>query len=310
MCPREACPACGARQPGVLFRRSYRDPLLRETLGRFYGESFRREYEVLEDAEFVLLQCRDCALIYQQQVPDAVLLARLYEGWIDPAASLACFEATVRPEEAFETVRDAFIGLSLAESGRRPQRTLDIGCGWGGWPLATMISGAEAWGTEVSPTRSGYCTARGIHMVDEEALPDGYFDVINLNQVFEHLPEPRASLERLTRALRPGGIVRIAVPNGRFVPRALRRFEAELHRPQGGGLYAVAPLQHLSCFRTETLVALAGHVGLQRVRPPWRLLLASLRIPPRPKPAIKAILRPLYLRSGYTTDLLFRKGGG
>lgn len=301
---RRTCPACAA-EAQVLYSRPYDDPVLRDTLQGFYGEALRRDYGVLRGAAFVLAECRGCGLIFQQQVPNRALLACLYEEWIDPRAALACHHATARLGDQLEVARDAFIALSLARADERPRRTLDFGCGWGEWATMAQGFGAESWGTELSPTRQGYCSARGIRIVDEADLPDGAFDVINLNQVFEHLPQPRETLTRLRRTLRPGGIVRIAVPNGRSIKRHLRQFDAEVRRPQGGHLYAVAPLQHLSCFTTASLEALAARCGLRRVVPPWRVLWESVHLPLGWKGRLKALVRPAYLRSGLSTDLLF-----
>ena len=305
MLVRHECPACSGAQVECLYARPYGDPVLREVLQAFYGEALRRDYEVLRGAEFTLLECRDCGLVFQQQVPNRALLARLYEEWIDPRAALACHHATARLRDQLDVARDAFISLSRARSEERPRRTLDYGCGWGEWASMAQAFGTESWGTELSATRQGYCAARGIRIVDEAELPDGAFDVINLNQVFEHLPEPRETLVRLTRTLRAGGVIRIAVPQGRSIKRHLRRFEEEVRRPQGGRLYAVAPLQHLSCFTTESLVALAARCGLRRSVPPWGVLLESIHLPPGWKGRLKALVRPVYLRSGVSTDLLF-----
>jgi len=58
-------------------------------------------------------------------------------------------------------------------------------------------------------------------------LPDADFDFINVDQVFEHLPYPRATLANLTTKLRAGGVVRISVPNGRRVLKKLRYFRKD-----------------------------------------------------------------------------------
>jgi SAM-dependent methyltransferase len=171
----------------------------------------------------------------------------------------------------------------------------------------TRAFGAVAWGTELSPARRDYCLQLGIEVVADDALPDGGFDFINADQVFEHLPQPRETLGLLVKKLRPGGILRIAVPNGLGIERALRRFDRELARPVLGALNPVAPLEHLNCFRTRALVRLAASHGLRRVIPPWKMLLAAMYFPPGAARKAKAMARPFYLRSGIATQLFFAR---
>lgn len=301
----ERCPACDSASQETLFTRSYAEPALRDTLEGFYSEAFRRDYHWMLEAEYTLQRCGECGLIFQRHVPDAFLLGKLYEEWIDAAKAHARLRAGPLPAKPLATAHHVFLGLSLVQSSHRPLQTLDYGCGWGEWAQMMRAFGVEAWGTEGSATRGEYCHRCGINVIDETELPDRGFDFINLDEVFEHLPRPRPMLAMLVTKLRAGGVVRISVPNGRNVAKHLRHFERELRRPRGGGLYPVAPLQHLTCFTNASLTRLAAECGLVRIKPSWRVLLRAAHFPAGLKPKIRELIRPLYLRSSFCTELYF-----
>lgn len=304
---RSHCPACGGRRAQPLLSRSYDEPELRSALEDFYAAVGQLDYIWLREATYALQRCEDCLLVFQQYVPDDFVLGELYEKWIDPQKAFARFHASVAPSRRLQIARDVGLSLSLVTPKDGAIRALDYGCGWGEWAAMTGAFGAEPWGTELSPTRRAYCAERGIKLVDDASLPDGGFDFINADQVFEHLPNPRTTLQLLTRKLCDHGVVRIAVPNGWRIERHLRNFDRELRLPRLGRLNAVAPLEHLNCFRTRSLTALAAACGLRRVVPSWQLLQPAFHLPAGWSAKAKAIVRPFYLRSAWSTQLYFSR---
>jgi SAM-dependent methyltransferase len=104
----------------------------------------------------------------------------------------------------------------------------DLGC-WAGF----LLSEAErrGWrGVGVEPSRfaAGFARERlgldvRVGTLDGVELPEGDFDAVVMADVIEHLPDPGAALERVSRLLRPQGVVYLALPDaGSRVARALR----------------------------------------------------------------------------------------
>lgn len=302
---RSSCPACASRDLTEVFSREYADPRLRQALEGFYREVGGLEYEALLGQSYVLDRCRRCGILCQKHVPADRLLEELYERWIDPEKAFARHNATITPARRMQIAQGVALSLSLVKPTGGQIQALDYGCGWGEWAAMIAAFGAISWGTELSATRRAHCTALGIRMVDDTELPDARFDFINADQVFEHLPHPRKTLQLLTQKLSPHGVIRIAVPNGWRIERRLRRFDEELRKPRLGGLNPVAPLEHLNCFRTRSLVALAASCGLRRVRPPWHVLAATMHLPRGWRARLKAAAMPFYLRSSFSTQLFF-----
>jgi hypothetical protein len=200
------------------------------------------------------------------------------------------------------------ISLGVMQPGA-PALALDYGCGWCEWARMTQAFGLETWGTELSPTRVDYAKRHGVRIVDDANLPDRAFGLVNLDQVLEHVPDPRGTLARLSKTLHACGVLRVGVPNGMRVPRSLRHFDREMRRPKLGRMMPVAPLEHLNCFSGPALEKLGAVCGLQRVRPRWAALLQITVFRPGLAAKVKAFLRPAYLRSRFSTQMYFRHAG-
>lgn len=302
---RPSCPGCSGRTTRTIFSRPYAESRLRAALEAFYAEVGHLDYEVLLGADYVLQRCEACSLVFQRDVPDDFLLGRLYEEWISPARAFERFHAHPAHGRQQEIARDVAVSFSLVRGGQRSLRTLDYGCGWGEWGRATLAFGAETWGTELSASRREKCQRDGIKVAAEGELPKGYFDLINADQVFEHLPAPAATFAFLRPLLRPSGVIRIGVPNGWRIGGKIDDFDRELKKPRLGGLNPVAPLEHLNCFTTRSLVRMAADQGLRRLMPPLGELLRKIVWAPGARTKLKEALRPFYLRSRWSTQLWF-----
>jgi SAM-dependent methyltransferase len=99
----------------------------------------------------------------------------------------------------------------------QPGRVFEMGCGTG-LMLATLRDlGWQVLGSE--RTEAAAEIPRRLHGLDVLAHgldgvdPAARFDLIILNQVLEHLEDPKPTLERLAPMLTPGGRLVIGVPN-------------------------------------------------------------------------------------------------
>ncbi len=97
-------------------------------------------------------------------------------------------------------------------------KVLDFGSGGGTYLSFFHARGVDIVGAEISDVMIAACTQAGLQMhrvasFDEIPFPDEEFDVVYLMQVFEHLRGPRRFMQELSRVLRPGGTLYLAVPN-------------------------------------------------------------------------------------------------
>ncbi|WP_019631483.1 class I SAM-dependent methyltransferase [Actinomadura atramentaria] len=104
---------------------------------------------------------------------------------------------------------------ALAAAGVGPGwRCLEVGAGNGSvavWLARRVAPGGSVVATDLAP--GGIPAADGLlavrHDVVRDPLPEGAFDLVHARLVLRLLPERRAVLARLVRALRPGGVLQL-----------------------------------------------------------------------------------------------------
>ncbi len=95
------------------------------------------------------------------------------------------------------------------------QRVLDFGCSWGYglWQLAQH--GYKAVGFEISVPRATFGREHlGVEIYSTLNDIRGDFDVVYSSHVLEHVPNPWAALEEMSKRLRPDGFIIAFTPNG------------------------------------------------------------------------------------------------
>ena len=139
----------------------------------------------------------------------------------------------------------------LLGSGRR--RLLDVGSGpgfflWhgverGGWTVRGLEPSAQA----VAHSRGLGLDITQAFLNDETAATLGRFDVVHLNEVLEHVPDPRSVLRTVDGLLDPGGLIALMVPND-YSP-----FQSALRDACGVAPWWVAPPHHVNYFDVASI---------------------------------------------------------
>jgi SAM-dependent methyltransferase len=110
---------------------------------------------------------------------------------------------------------------NLAPSTDRRRRVLDVGCGTG--TMVTHLARyGRVYGVDMDHEAVGYCYERDLHTVVQAAaghlpFPDATFDLVTMLDVLEHIEDERNTLDEVSRVLRPGGVLTVAVPAYRFL---------------------------------------------------------------------------------------------
>lgn len=126
----------------------------------------------------------------------------------------------------------------------------------------------RTFGVDMDHEAVGFCTERGLHTVAQATagnLPfaDGSFDLVTMLDVLEHIPDQDAALADVSRVIRPGGFLLVAVPAYKFlwgaqdeVSQHQRRYTA----PQLKGRVASAgfDVRRLSYFNTVLFPPIAA----------------------------------------------------
>lgn len=215
--------------------------------------------------EFRVLECTACGFRHVVPLPSADELRALYRHEYYAVEKPLYLERSREDEPWWRLVhRERFEAFeSWLGAGRR--RVLDVGSGPGTFLAVGRERGWQALGIEPSRQAAAHARALGLDVVEEFLTPElaprlGAFDAVHLNEVLEHLPDPRGHLELCRDLLAPGGLVCVAVPND-YNP-----FQAVLRATAGYAPWWVAPPHHLNYFDFDSLSRLLERAGFAVLR--------------------------------------------
>lgn len=295
------CPACKSQDVLSIYRCGFTESPIKEYLLSFYSPQGYIELDYLDGATYSLIQCKGCGLIYQDEIPNDQLMERLYEKWIDPQITLKR-----RTEEDSLTLYSYYaqeIMQILAYMDKNPGELtfFDFGMGWGKWARMAKAFGCDACGLEMSKQRIDYAKSDCIDNISWNDIPAHAFDLINTEQVFEHIAEPLDTLCYLKKSLKKNGLIKISVPDGGDMKRRLRIMDWSAPKGSRNSLNPVAPLEHINCFNTGAIIKMAEIAGLEAVYIPILKQYQYATGWCQTKRILKNVLLPIYRN-------IFRKG--
>jgi 2-polyprenyl-3-methyl-5-hydroxy-6-metoxy-1,4-benzoquinol methylase len=162
-------------------------------------------------------RCDACGHFYINPLPTEAALGQIYPKHLKNYS-----EFDSRPGLAFR-VKAFLEGRRLRQLTRNVSedgRLLDVGCAAGAFldvvrrecPNIRVLEGLEiSESAAVVAKRKGYRVQ--IATVDDAKLESEFYDVICLQQVIEHVHDPRAVLCKLRKSLKPGGLLILETPN-------------------------------------------------------------------------------------------------
>lgn len=145
-------------------------------------------------------------------------------------------------------------------------KILDIGCSEGAFALMLKreCGYSEAWGMEFDNAAAAVASTRLDRVIQGDVvqtldqLPDGYFDLVCMNDVLEHLIWPEELLKRVRTKLNRNGRIFCSVPNlrqFRILWNLLQHQDFE-YTEQG-----ILDRTHLRFFTRRTLLSMLNRAG-------------------------------------------------
>ena len=267
--PRTSCPLCGNTGKTTLISLPFESDPVAEFLARYYKG--RVEMAALKNGQYVIDRCQRCSGMWQREILDDAGMSDLYERWISPDGSRS---RRANAGLALQYARHcARLLRLLPDPGSRT--LLDYGMGWGDWCAMTQSFGFRVHGVELSQERIAHARTLGIPCSGPEDIPQGPYDFLYLEQVLEHVPDPRAVMTAMMPRLKPSGYVHIGVPDASAVPSKANNPTALLRKGPA------QPLEHINLFTKQSLtrfmhsfgcVPARQHEGLLRVAPPGQFI--------------------------------------
>lgn len=131
----------------------------------------------------------------------------------------------------------------LAYDNIKPtDRVLDIGCGTGNFLIKAKEKAAEVCGLELNEKAVEICRQKGLgvynELISEHAVKkEGYYDMVCMFQVLEHIYDVKAFLEDSLKTLKKGGTLVIGVPNSAPYFKSYDKYAALNLPPHHMGLW-------------------------------------------------------------------------
>lgn len=213
-----------------------------------YIQSFYKDITTWEyPGRFNFVRCRACGLVFQSPRVSQDQVSQYY----DPKSYWG--QVTDAWTEYAPLYKNIFHFLSRGS-------ILDIGSGLGLFLSEFKHRSWSTLGTEISPEMAKYSRRTyGLRILRGDLLRlriKRKFDVVTLNNVLEHLYQPRQTLAKVHRLLQPHGLLVIVVPN----------IVSLGHLVFGRRWYHLQPGRHLYHFSPATITKLLELTGFRIIK--------------------------------------------
>ena len=215
--------------------------------------------EFLSKEDFHICECLNCGLLYTMPRPSKDKIGEYYksEEYYSHQENKKGFIPKV-----YEAVKKTNLKhkYKLASNGLKVGKVVDIGCGVGDFLHTAEMHGWECTGVEPSEDAKVIAQKRMngkiISSEDLENIPEGYFDLITMWHVLEHVDDLRWQVEQLRRLVKPKGRIVIALPN-------YKSYDGQYYKE----LWAAYDVpRHLNHFNKTTLTNIFKASGMELVK--------------------------------------------
>lgn len=205
----------------------------------------------IERLPFSFYRCRNCGFIFVFPVP------------VTPSSTY--YEALTMPDFGEgEAIWNGHYLSSITKHSNATGKLLEIGFGNASFLKLAREKGWETHGAELSvPLADHAREVLNLHnirlgTIDELEYPESFFDVIAGFNFLEHVQDPRKTLERIWRLLRPSGIVAVMCPN---ISGIFHSLMPEILANNDPLRISWCPPDHISYFNKRNLRILMEDVG-------------------------------------------------
>lgn len=240
----KACPLCGGRD--LRHHRQARDDGFFERNGVPW---LKRPFEIVK--------CTRCGLTF---VRDPLDPGRYKER---EALDEDVSEAAPAPRPRHRFLLELLHWVRRCH-GAGTLKVLEVGCGFGQLYRLARAAGFKYTAVEPSPIRAKAVEGAGLPVfngtVEEfcEAPPETLFDLVIMDNVIEHMPFARSTLEKVTARMAPKSHLILVVPNLHDVRQWLI---------PGWGRRQWMPVGHVNYFTQRALRCLMARCGFSVVHP-------------------------------------------
>lgn len=216
-----------------------------------------KDYEYQLGGDFSLVKCSNCGIVKQQEIPDYSGLKGFY-----PDDYLVYHPTTMKRLGFFGFLKEKLYSgraKKYAKLINSKGRILDVGCA--NCHLLTELKkqgNFELHGLDIKKLRDDY-NELDIRFkegcLERLKYPKNYFDLITMDNLIEHVPDPLLFMKKVYNILKPGGWVAGTTPN-------MRSLDAKIFGKYWGGYHIP---RHLYIFSHDNLKRLLERTGFENI---------------------------------------------
>lgn len=191
-------------------------------------------------------------MIFLSPIPTAEKLRTIYQEDYYKSWGITCDNGDSTRCMKHDTFRNRIKRLSGLI---KPRKVLDVGCATGFFLEAAAQEGWTVFGVELSEYAAAMARKTfGDHIfsgtLEEAHYADGFFDLVTLSDIVEHIPCPLDFLHEARRILSQDGMLMIVTPDVTSLTAKLM-----------GRRWSHFKEEHLHYFSPETIARLLGESG-------------------------------------------------
>ena len=247
------CPVCNFEKILSIYKLPYRDPKIKNFLEVYYNKKLN--LDLITDNNYNLLECKNCKFIFQEAIPNELFSEHLYENLISAIASLKKKEENIKDLNR-KYHNEIFLIKKIFK--KKKINILEFGAGWGFWSLEAKKSGFNVSCLELSKRRVEYMKSKDLNVINIIEKNKPKYDFIYSDQTFEHISDPKETLELLNGSLNPGGYILLNFPSTFGFKRKVKNN----YTPNKDEAH---PLEHLNLFNRSSINCLIKNTNLKLI---------------------------------------------
>ena len=174
------------------------------------GAAHNKLKQYFFDGEKDFRLCMVCGCVFREYFPSPLELDEIYrQAYADEN-----IDTVNTNQESGAHAVQSYAQYLIQKIVRPGERLLDYGAGSGALLDELLKYGVDGEGLEFSESARSYClTTRGVAMRSNlKDVPNGYFQVISMIEVIEHLTDLPGTMKEIYRVLAPGGRLFVTTP--------------------------------------------------------------------------------------------------
>jgi hypothetical protein len=296
---RQSCPVCQSQSREILFSAKHDSPGFIDFIKfeAYFGKSFYDAYNngAAKELLYEIAECNTCHFIYLTEVLSDMGMGLLYNEWLDKEMLKVHYSKL-----PYSPYQEHMLGMMKKNFSKKQQPTLmDFGAGYGVFTGMAVKKGFKTYAFDLSNDKNDFMDSMGVTIINDLKKYGNSFDVIWVNQVFEHVSDPLSIVKELRNSLTDDGLIYIAVPDCSNIKKILaeKGLSHDLFR-------LLSPHQHINAFTNSTLQLLGTNSGLEPLGIAGYLKLYNTKLS---MAELKILIKKTIKNSGASTGLLFKK---